>query len=360
MDIGSANIFLDKLCRHLLTGYSHTSCRIYRHRCVLLLLFVDLSLDVLSDNLVGTPRCQSDFTRAFSATKVGVFRLCCWACDYHSLIDFHLDPLLGVFLDFWVISWIASNFVAMLSIGRLFVGFDFAETLYVHWLRNNPCYFDCDDLKGPCLFEFLWKKPLILNEMSAYFFFFNYLMMLPIVLLLILNIQINFIVLLLFLFIKVNFDRGISVQWINIQWSAANSNEEFITAFFFLIFILFCTWHNIIWLELYLFLPILKSSSLTLFNWYLVYLWQLALLVVNNTFDQILTHSSFVFGVQLNGSHLLLNAAGWFFEKIQVLVEGHIHGDLQSTVTFRALSPSPFSFNCVQVLLNSFDHIKQL
>ena len=95
----------------------------------------------------------------------------------------------------------------MLSICRLFVGFDFAETLYVHWLRNNPCYFDCDDLKGPCLFEFLWKKPLILNEMSAYFFFFNYLMMLPIVLLLILNIQINFIVLLLFLFNKIKPDK---------------------------------------------------------------------------------------------------------------------------------------------------------
>lgn len=257
MDLGSANIFLGKLCRHLLTGYSHTSSRVYRHRCALLLLFVDLSFDVLSDNLVGTPRCQSDFSRAFSATKAGVFRFCSWACDYHSLVDFHLDLLMGVFHNFLVAPYLASKFAAMLSIGRLFVRFDFVETLYVHWLRDNSRYFDCDDLKGPCLFEFLWKKPLILNEMAAYFFFFNYLMMLPVILLLTLNIHINFIVLLLLFVIKVNFDRGISVQWINIQWSAANSNEELITAFFFLIFILFCTWHNIIWLELDLFFSIL-------------------------------------------------------------------------------------------------------
>ena len=360
MDLGSANIFLGKLWRHLIISYSYTSSRVYRIRCVLLLLIVDLSLDVLSDNLVGTPRCQSDFSRAFSATKVGVFRFCSWACNHHSPIDFHLDMLMGVFHNFLVSFYLASKFAAMLSISRLFVGFDLVETLKVNWLRNNPCYFDCDDWKGPCLFKFLWKKPLILNEMAAYFFFFNYLMMLPIVLLLTLNIHINFIVLLLFFVIKVNFDRGISVQRINIQWSAANSNEEFITAFLLLIFILFCIWHNIIWLELHLFFSILISSSLTLLNWYLIYLWQLALLVVNNTFDQILAHSSFIFGVQLNGSHFLLNTAGWFFEKVQVLVEGHIHGDLQSTVTFRALSPSPFPFNCVQVLLNSFDHIKQL
>lgn len=119
---------------------------------------------------------------------------------------------MGVFHNFLVAYYLASKFAAMLSIGRLFVRFDSVQTLYVHWLRNNPCYFDCDDLKGPCLFKFLWKKPLILNEMSAYFFFFNYLMMLPVILLLTLNIHINFIVLLLLFVIKVNFDRGISVQ----------------------------------------------------------------------------------------------------------------------------------------------------
>lgn len=186
-------------------------------------------------------------------------------------------------------------------------------------------------------------------------------MMLPFIFLLTTNIHINFIVLLLLFVFKVNFEWGISVQWVNIQWSAANSNEEgtSIATFYFLIRILLRTWKNI-WLELDLFLAILKNSSLTLLNWYLIYLRQLALLVVNNTFDQILAHSSLVFGVQLNGSHFLLNTASWFFEEIQILVEGHIYGDLQSTVTFRALGSPPFSFNCVQVLLNNFDHIKQL
>ena len=360
MDMGSANIFLGELCRHFFIGYSHTSCRIDRHRC-LLGLIVDLGLDVLSDNLVGASRSQSDFTHTLSVTLVGVFRFCCWACDYHSLIDLHLDLLRGLFHAVRFVSYLASNFAAMLSICWLVVWFDLRETPNVHLLRNNPCYFDSDDLKCPYLFEFLREKPLILNQMSAYFLFFNNLMMLPFIFLLTTNIHINFIVLLLLLVIKVHFERGISVQWINIQWSAADSNEEWLTffSFHFLILILLSTRYNIR-LELDLFFSILKNSSLTLLNWYLVYLWQLALLVVNNTFDQILAHPSLVFGVQLYGSHFLLNTASWFFEEIQVLVEGHIHGDLQSTVTFRALSSPPFSFNCVQVLLNSFDHFKQL
>ena len=66
----------------------------------------------------------------------------------------------------------------------------------------------------------------------------------------------------------------------------------------------------------------------------LVNLRQLPFFIVEDTLDQVLSHAALVLRVQLNGSHLLIHTTCRFVKEVQVLGEGHIDGNFQSSVAF--------------------------
>ena len=66
----------------------------------------------------------------------------------------------------------------------------------------------------------------------------------------------------------------------------------------------------------------------------LVNLRQLTFFIVEDTLDQVLSHAALVLRVQLDGSHLLIHTTSRVIKEVQVLGEGHIDGNFQSSVAF--------------------------
>ena len=97
--------------------------------------------------------------------------------------------------------------------------------------------------------------------------------------------------------------------------------------------------------------------SPTFFDWYLVNLWQAALFIKKNTFDQILAHTSLVAWVHFHCSHLFVVGACRLVKEDKILGESHVYGDLQSTLTLWTLCSSTLSFSNLKVLWTRFDHL---